>query len=149
MNEVSSAAYSTPLLNKYEWFFLFHPKSPNFYQKSVNSLLVDCFVTPKIFIIFVRHEYGLKMLFFGNPLQQFCENRRHCFKMEFNCACGMYKRKQRSELYSWIFKVHDHVCKHAIRICISLKHLPTDRRIDLMRHAYQQHVGLRWDLAHF
>ena len=47
---------------------------------------------------------------FGNPLQQFSQNQRHCFKMELNCACGMYKRKQRSELDSWIFKVHDHVC---------------------------------------
>ena len=42
--------------------------------------------------------------------------------MEFNRACGT-KRKQRSELDSWIFKVHDHVCKHAIQLRISLKHL--------------------------
>ena len=52
-------------------FFLFRPKSPNFYQKSVNSLLVDCFLTPKIFIIFVRHEYGLKMLFLVIPYNSF------------------------------------------------------------------------------
>ena len=63
--------------------------------------------------------------------------------MEFNCACWMYKRKQRSELDSWILKVHNHVCKHAIRLRISLEHLSTDRRIGVLRHAYQQHVGLR------
>ena len=56
----------------------------------------------------------------------------------------MYKRKQRSELDSWIFlkKVHDHVCKHAIQRRISLKHLPTERCIGLLRHAYQQNMSV-------
>ena len=47
---------------------------------------------------------------------------------------------------NWIpgyFKIHDYVCKHVIQLCISLKLLPTARRIGLLRHAYQQHVGLR------
>ena len=61
----------------------------------------------------------------------------------------MYKRKQRLELDSWMFKVQNHVCKYAILICISLKHRPTDRRIGLLLHAHQQNGGLRGDLAHF
>ena len=34
-----------------------------------------CFATPKIFVIFARHEYGLKC-YFGNPLHQFSQNRK-------------------------------------------------------------------------
>ena len=33
---------------------LLHPKLPNFYYKSVNFLLADYFVTPKIYIIFCK-----------------------------------------------------------------------------------------------
>ena len=44
-------------------FVLFQPKSHNFYQKYVNFLLADCFVTPMIFITFVKHEYVIKMIF--------------------------------------------------------------------------------------
>ena len=62
MSEVSTAPYSRTISKMHmNDFILFHPKSPNFYYKSLTFLMSDCFVTQKIFNIFVKHEYGLKM----------------------------------------------------------------------------------------
>ena len=41
--------------------------------------------------------------YFGNPLQQFSHNRRHCFKMEYNCACGTKKMKTTVRIEFWMF----------------------------------------------
>ena len=45
-----------------------------------------------------------------------------------------------------MFKVHIHVCEYAnfyLLLRISLKRQPEDRRIGLLRHAYQQNGGIR------
>ena len=50
---------------------------------------------------------------------------------------------ENKELDSKMFKVHNHVCKYAILLRISLKCPRKDRSIGLLRHAYQQDGVLR------
>ena len=43
---------------------VFHKPTLIFIHNLLTFLLVDCFLTKKIFFIFVKHEYALKMLFY-------------------------------------------------------------------------------------
>ena len=105
--------------------FFFHPKSPNFYYKSVIFLLADCSVTPKIFIIFckirIRAQNAILVIHY-----KCSQNQRHRFKAKFYYPCEINDK-------NWIFG-----CLKYIIIFVNMQYYFAyiKRRIEISPHRF-------------